>query len=368
MTDSGFSPDYATARARLLDAAANAGDWTHRAIAHPLTGPDGTPLFLDVLRRGPADAPRVLVVNSATHGVEGFSGSAIQHNLVAAAPPLPPGVAVVLIHGVNPHGFAHLRRVTEDNVDLNRNFIDFDGPLPVNAVYAGLSATVNPVDHPDIGTLMAELASLRETMGAMPFMKAVSGGQYDDPAGIQFGGRAPTWSRRTIEQVWRDELSAAAVIVQIDVHTGLGPYGVGMLMMAADPDEPHRALTAGWFGPMMVSPRPTSGADTILGGYLNAALETAVAARVIPMTLEFGTEPLDTVLAAVIADNWLSAQRPPAPGCDPALARSIKQRLRAAFDPDDAAWRTGVATRGADVIARALAGLADIDIERDLPR
>jgi len=29
---------------------------------------------------------------------------------------------------VNPHGFAWLRRVNEDNVDLNRNFIDFPQP------------------------------------------------------------------------------------------------------------------------------------------------------------------------------------------------------------------------------------------------
>ncbi|MFX7984992.1 DUF2817 domain-containing protein, partial [Acinetobacter baumannii] len=34
-------------------------------------------------------------------------------------------LALLLVHAVNPYGFAHLRRVNEDNVDLNRNSVDF---------------------------------------------------------------------------------------------------------------------------------------------------------------------------------------------------------------------------------------------------
>ena len=44
----------------------------------------------------------------------------------------------MLIHAINPHGFAWLRRVTEDNVDLNRNWIDFDQPAPANPAYDAL--------------------------------------------------------------------------------------------------------------------------------------------------------------------------------------------------------------------------------------
>ncbi|KQM67851.1 hypothetical protein ASE75_02905 [Sphingomonas sp. Leaf17] len=362
MSDNPFSPDYATARQRLLAAAAGA-DWSHRAIMHPEYGPSGEPLALDVLRRGPADANRVLVINSATHGAEGFSGSAIQLALIQAAPVLPDGVALLLIHGVNPHGFAYLRRVTEDNVDLNRNFIDFTAPLPTNSMYRNLSPTVNPIVLDDSDALIDRLESLRIDMGDLPFMKALSGGQYDDPAGIQFGGAGSTWSRRTIERIWREELGAAAVVVQLDVHTGLGPRGLGMLMMAANPDEPHRTLTADWFGPMMVSARPASAEQTVLGGYLNAGLERAVAAWVIPMTLEFGTEPLAPVIAAVIADNWLHRQVDPAPD----VARSIKGCIRAVFDPQDDEWRAAVLARGAQVLGQALAGLGTLDIEKDLP-
>ena len=44
-------------------------------------------------------------------------------------------LSIVLLHASNPYGFAWGRRVNEDNVDLNRNFVDFDAPLPENPGY-----------------------------------------------------------------------------------------------------------------------------------------------------------------------------------------------------------------------------------------
>jgi hypothetical protein len=45
-------------------------------------------------------------------------------------------MALLLIYAVNPYGFSHLRRVNEDNIDLNRNFLNFEQTLPVNSGYA----------------------------------------------------------------------------------------------------------------------------------------------------------------------------------------------------------------------------------------
>ena len=36
-----------------------------------------------------------------------------------------PDLAVLYIHALNPHGFSFWRRVTQEGVDLNRNFHDF---------------------------------------------------------------------------------------------------------------------------------------------------------------------------------------------------------------------------------------------------
>ena len=49
-----------------------------------------------------------------------------------------------MIHGINPYGFAWLRRVTNENIDLNRNWIDFNQPLPQNPTYDELHASICP--------------------------------------------------------------------------------------------------------------------------------------------------------------------------------------------------------------------------------
>ena len=45
---------------------------------------------------------------------------------------------------INPYGFAWTRRVTEDNVDLNRNFVDHDKPYPRNDGYLAIADAVLP--------------------------------------------------------------------------------------------------------------------------------------------------------------------------------------------------------------------------------
>ncbi len=99
--------------------------------------PDGEGLFTDVALLGRSDGRAMLALCSATHGVEGFAGSALQTGLLAdgIGARLDPDTGLVLIHAINPYGFAHLRHANEDNVDLNRNFIDHSKALPANPHY-----------------------------------------------------------------------------------------------------------------------------------------------------------------------------------------------------------------------------------------
>jgi len=135
-----FSGDYREARARFREAVASAGG-ALEAVAHPLKGPDGGDLSTDIAWFGPRDAERVLVTISGTHGVEGFCGSGAQTHWLyrGEAARLPSGMAALMIHAINPYGFAWLRRVNEDNVDLNRNWIDFAAPLSRNPGYDELA-------------------------------------------------------------------------------------------------------------------------------------------------------------------------------------------------------------------------------------
>ena len=91
-----FSPTYAVARAKFLDAArAEAGELVH--LENPSKGADGERLFTDIALLGPRSATSVLVVCSGTHGIEGFCGSGIQTGLLreGVARRLPPDVRLV---------------------------------------------------------------------------------------------------------------------------------------------------------------------------------------------------------------------------------------------------------------------------------
>ena len=133
-----FSPSYAKARVKFLEAAAAAGTRIE-SFKHPLPGKDGEQLAMDVALDGAPASERLLIVSSACHGVEGFCGSGVQvfalHDAEWRAKAREAGVAVLYIHALNPYGFSHVRRVTQENVDLNRNFHDFSAPLPVNEGY-----------------------------------------------------------------------------------------------------------------------------------------------------------------------------------------------------------------------------------------
>ena len=130
-----FAQTYAQAREKFL-AAAEAAELDTHSHPHPMRGRDGEPLALDVVRDGPPDAKRLLIISSGCHGVEGFCGSGIQVALLGDAAwrrsAHEAGVAVLYLHALNPYGFSWWRRTTQENIDLNRNFQDFHRPLPAN--------------------------------------------------------------------------------------------------------------------------------------------------------------------------------------------------------------------------------------------
>ena len=132
MSDRGLTNTYEQSRRRFLDSARAAGA-TIESYPHPVAGNGRGARSPSMSRRsGTAEAPAVLLVVSGTHGVEGFTGSALQHHWLDGLGPgdIPDGLRVVLLHAFNPYGFAWVRRVNEDNVDLNRNFVDWSQPPP----------------------------------------------------------------------------------------------------------------------------------------------------------------------------------------------------------------------------------------------
>jgi ribosomal protein S18 acetylase RimI-like enzyme len=353
-----FSWTHAEARATFLRACIDQGG-AIVSHCHPLTGPDGEPLFLDAVRFGAPAARKVIFLASGTHGIEGFCGSGIQTFLLRSGVTgsLPDDVALVFLHAVNPWGFAWLRRVNEDNVDLNRNFIDHAAPHPENPEYAALDPLLNPgvLDDAAVAALLAATQRIADEQGMGALFRAVSGGQYDHPRGVQFGGRTPVWSNRMLRTLWANHAADADLAVFVDLHSGLGPAGFGLVMQTAATGSIAAQLACDWW-PDTIRVEPAQGSDAALYSGLIGPAFTAVrgAAAAVGVVLEFGTIDMTRVMLAIQADNWLQhhGRR------DSDAGRAIEQRMREAFFVETREWQEGVCARSRDVVDRALRGMA----------
>lgn len=353
-----FANNYSQARQAFLEAASCvAADI--ETLHHPGTGPAGLPLSTDVALLGHKRADNVLLLISATHGVEGFAGSAIQVGLLRSgvAGWLKPNTRLVMIHALNPYGFACLRRCNEDNIDLNRNFIDHSLPPPQNQAYDQLAGFIAPAAFSSLAPLCATLriSWYRLCYGSARLQQVVSHGQYRHPQGLFYGGRSATWSNRCLHAIAERHLTGAARIVSIDFHTGLGPYAHGELILKEPVDDPAYRRATAWWGEARV--KSTSAGQSVsadLCGTLNHALPAMLAAaEVTAVTLEFGTLPAISVFNALRAENWLYHHGGPD---HPAAAR-IKERFVQAFYPCDSYWKSRVWAQGRVVAEQALAAL-----------
>lgn len=352
-----FSADYQQARDKFRRAANEAGA-VLESLSHPERGPDGGSLATDIALVGDKTSERFLVMIAGTHGVEGFCGSGAQIDWLrrGEGARLPANLAVVMIHAINPYGFAWLRRVTEDNVDLNRNWVDFSKPPPENAGYDSLAeAAVPDAWTPDAQQRCAQvLGAYAMDHGPMGLQQALSGGQYSHPRGIFYGGHAPTWSRRTQTAIFEAYLGKAAMVGVIDYHTGLGPWGFGEQIVTDPPASAGFERARTWYGGAITS--PSSGDSTsadISGDGLGAAPGLLGQAEVTGIALEVGTKSVMEVLDALRADAWLHAHGDPASE----QGRAIKAKIRDAFYGDADDWKGMVAGQSLLAIKQAIAGL-----------
>ncbi len=353
-----FSASYREARQRFLTACETA-DHPVVSLRHPLAGPQGEELAMDMAWLGPPDAKAVLVSASATHGVEGYCGSAVQLGWLESGlyRERPAGVAHLLVHAVNPYGFAWTRRTNEQNVDLNRNFIDFQCPLPENPGYDVLADLLCPSD-PDPARLAEThkaLEAFEAEQGLDAFMDILLG-QYRHPQGLFYGGLGKTWSNQNLVSWLKERLPAARQVALIDIHTGYGPYGYGDPMSSHGMGDPADRRVRDWYGADI----STEGdGDRVFpqnfGDLANALVEAAPQAAQASITLEFGTRSDWDVFDALRHENWLHHHGP----SDSPDGPAIKEKLRDAFYPEEDTWKGKVWERAVEVHLKALRGLAE---------
>ena len=360
MTDGPLAPGYAEARRNFLGAANDAGA-SVTMFTHPTeTGPTGETLAIDVAQLGPLDSAAALMVVSGTHGVEGYAGSALQTGWLRrlSGARLPGGLRVVLVHALNPYGFAWSRRTNEDNVDLNRNFVDWEQPPPDNPGYDRLAEALVPAGWDD-ATRDATTTSLlveAERLGLDEMQRIVSGGQYRHVRGVFYGGTGPVWSHRWLTDHARALVDPATRVGIIDLHTGLGPWGHGELIVHDGRADPVYQRAERWWGDVRSMRDGESVSADLSGDWLGRIEDLLPEVEVTAAALEFGTVDAISVLMALRGEAWLHGQdRAVVEGSE---GERIRAEVRAAFVDDGPDWLPALVGRFDEVAGAALTHLS----------
>lgn len=354
-----FSDSYQEARAKFLAALDAAGGAHVACIPHPLKGPADESLWTDIGRLGAADAKKLLVLISGTHGIEGFCGSGCHTGWLGGGHTthgLPEDIAVLFVHAVNPHGFAWKRRVNEDNIDLNRNFLDHTKPHPVNADYVALQDHINPKTWtPDVAARAEAAIAAHYGNPNGPFLaKAIHGGQYVNPRGTFYGGDKEAWSNTTYRKIIETWMTPASEICLIDYHTGSGVYGFCDLFVD---DRAAGVRAREWFEhctPIEAVPVEHGHAQSDVPGLLMyAAQDMLRSTRVTSCLVEMRTQARAGLQTILREENWLFQYGDP----KSPRGREIRNEVRELFYPSAPEWKAMVLRQSNAMIGEALRGL-----------
>ena len=338
----------------FLAAAASVGARIQTHINPVGRGAYGEELGMDVAVLGAETPTSMLVLISGTHGVEGFCGSGCQTGFIhdRLHECLAKNSAVAIIHALNPFGFSWLRRSNEDNVDLNRNFLDFQQGIPSAHAYEELHSILVPPTWKGQSRVQAdlELENFIKMRGVKALQDIAQPGQYSRPDGLFYGGTRRAWSNKTFWTILQDCVpSEVRSLCVIDLHTGLGPSGYGEVILSEGANS-KLDQARDWFGPDVKT--ATSSVSSVVSGSLLQAVATTTPPHrsVMPVAIEFGTISLLAVLEALRSDASLHRSS----SITDEDRASVGMQMRAAFFTDTRAWKAAVYGRFADLAYRAL--------------
>ena len=344
-----FSADYFSARDRFRELADALG---LQQTSHQVAGDD---LSIDVAIHAPKSANKTLIISSGLHGIEGFLGSAIQIRQMQnwKDQSLPRSLRVVLLHALNPHGFANRRRWNEDNVDLNRNFLlEQEEYTGCAETYHQLASLLNPQRPPARFNLFAlQAAGVVLRYGMKNVKQAIAEGQYEYPNGLFFGGHKPGKTTTIVTKNMPDWVADSSQVVHIDVHSGLGKSGTYKLLIDYPLSQEHRELLEEHFGPENVETgQDAEEAYTAQGGWGRWCVNENPNIQYTYLCAEFGTYGPIQVLNRLRTENQAHQHCDPS---DPRLAKA-KDNLQEAFCPNSEAWRKTTLEHGDSIVAQSI--------------
>ena len=372
-----FEPDYERSRAEFRRLATGLEE-EHRGVER---GAIAVPGQRDLAADGPAtlEAPgdltidwvyvpaqarprRLLIVTSGIHGAEGPVGSAVQRYFMDAVLPRTEldELSVLLVHALNPFGFRHMRRVTENNVDLNRNFDTAPDLFALqNPGYRAISDMLNPETPVDLGSLQSRLFAERAVLliarhGMSTLRQAILQGQYEIARGVYFGGHAFEPHKAGLESLLTRIIPAHVAVMLVDLHTGYGQRGTLHLYPNPPATEVIERDTEAVFAGYHIDwPHRDEDFYSTTGGLLDwvGKLLDRDTQRYVPMVFEFGTLDSHTTPGAIdsLQRTVFENQGFHHGHASPSDEAEVRRRFSEMFYPSSPRWRTQVMATARDL-------------------
>jgi hypothetical protein len=314
---------------------------------------------------------RLFILTSAVHGVEGYVGSAVQQMFLREVLKniSLDNLGLLFIHGINPYGFKYKRRVTENNVDLNRN-CSIDKVLyeSVNPGYSDLNRMLNPTEKVNvnsIGNIFFQLNAiqkiLRYSMGTL--RQAVLQGQYQYEKGVYFGGRELEPSIMAVTPLIQDIAQHYSIVFNIDLHTGYGKRGTMHLFPNPMKDKKKKEKIEKIFSGSHIDWGDEDDFYTVTGDFASYIGQILPEKYYLTMTFEFGTLDSQVTMGAIKSlHNVILENQGVHFGYESKEdEETVKVRFLEGYYPSSVSWRSKAIMDARKTLLRAIKKFHEID-------
>ena len=360
-----FSDNYREARKRFLDSIEELRDIGFEIFQEDLPlnlkGPEDEDLIIDIAVVGSIESENLLLYSSGIHGVEGFAGSAIQLSVIDKLKNQSPftDYCIVFIHIINPYGMAWHRRVNENNVDLNRNFLKKHEGEPEG--YKLIDSFINPQSIPNKFDPFFLINGLRLLLkyGFTNVKQWFAQGQYKRAQSLQFGGDKIQKGPELLLDWLEKNLKNIKKAFGIDLHTGLGPSGYDTILVPDDISSSDYQILQKLFGDHVAALDPSKSVGYKITGDIHSGIVKQFSSiEWLCITQEFGTYNPARVFKNLRTENrW--TQNNNLNDKKLILNHWSRKNLLSTFNPEDAVWQEKLINRGYEVFKIAQSYIGD---------
>jgi hypothetical protein len=180
-----------------------------------------------------SDSNEWIVHTSGIHGVEGYTGSAIQLRILSEINNKNINKNIMLVHALNPYGMRHMQRVNANNVDLNRNSILNNDFKSDSLVFKNswLDSLINPKSIAEFYLFPFLIIYSLLVYGLKTSVQLIVTGQYQQQKAMSYGGVEHEPEIKEFYKAIAPFFTKESNITHIDLHTGFGKYMNEYLMV-----------------------------------------------------------------------------------------------------------------------------------------